>query len=301
MGWWYDYPRERRKPANGIKAKTQRGKFGQTWWAGRWLAALERLIDTGRLSRGRSYARSGQVLDLDVGPEGVKSRVQGSRPRPYSVSIEFRTLSSEEWEKVIDAMAAEAIYAAKLLAGEMPQQIEDVFQAAGSQLFPATRDDLITECSCPDWANPCKHVAAVYYLLGERFDDDPFLLFLLRGRSREEIAAALRVRRAGSSAEEPAVVEEPSEQAAEEDVPLLGTGSAGAGPYMPEAFWSMSQDVSDLIFRFDSPVIDALPVKQRGKPVFWRSGLDFTTAMEEMYGAIEKHARGLVVEDAPKD
>jgi uncharacterized Zn finger protein len=220
--------------------------------------------------------------------------VQGSRPQPYSVSIEFRTLSSEEWEKVIDAMAAEAIYAAKLLAGEMPQQIEEVFQAAGSHLFPATRDDLITECSCPDWANPCKHVAAVYYLLGERFDDDPFLLFLLRGRSREEIAAALRVRRAGAVATEVVTpVEEPSEQIAEEHVPLLGDS--------PEAFWAMSQDVSDLIFRFDSPVIDALPVKQRGKPAFWRSGLDFTTAMEEMYGAIEKHARGLVVGDAPKD
>jgi uncharacterized Zn finger protein len=294
MGWWYDYPRERRRPANGIKAKTQRGKFGQTWWAGRWLAALERLVDTGRLSRGRSYARSGQVLDLDVGPKGVKSRVQGSRPRPYSVSIEFGTLSSEEWEKVIDAMAAEAIYAAKLLAGEMPQQIEEVFQAAGSQLFPATRKDLMTECSCPDWANPCKHVAAVYYLLGERFDDDPFLLFLLRGRSREEIAAALRARRAGAPAvEDVALADDSPEQAAEEDVPLLGA--------TPEAFWSMSQDVSDLIFRFDSPVIDALPVKQRGMPAFWRSGLDFTTAMEEMYGAIERHARGLVVGDAPKD
>ena len=293
MGWWYDYPRERRRPANGIRAKSQRGKFGQTWWAGRWLAALDRLIDTGRLSRGRSYARSGQVLDLDVGPEGVKSRVQGSRPRAYNVSIQFRTLSSEEWEKVTDAMAAEAIYAAKLLAGEMPQQIEEVFEAAGSQLFPATRDDLMTECSCPDWANPCKHVAAVYYLLGERFDDDPFLLFLLRGRSREEIAAALRVRRASSPAEEPTLVEEPSEPAAEEDVPLLGDS--------PEAFWSMSQDVSDLIFRFDSPMIDALPVKQRGRPAFWRSGLDFTTAMEEMYGAIETHARGMVMGDAPKD
>ncbi len=271
MGWWYDYPRERRRPANGIKAKTQRGKFGQTWWAGQWLAALERLVDTGRLSRGRSYARSGQVLELDVGPEGVKSRVQGSRPRPYDVSIQFRTLSAKEWEKVIDAMAAKAIYAAKLLAGEMPQQIEDVFQATGTHLFPATHNDLITHCSCPDWANPCKHVAAVYYLLGERFDDDPFLLFLLRGRSREEIAAALRARRTGGAPLEE--MEEPAEETAEADVPLLGDS--------PEDFWSM-------------------PEKQRGKPAFWRSGLDFTTAMEEMYGAIEQHTQQLVTGDTPQ-
>src|SRR5437660_12715002 len=121
MGYWFDYPRQTRRKADGIKAKSQRGKFGQTWWAGQWLAALDRLVDTGRLSRGRSYARSGQVLDLEVGPDGVRSRVQGSRPRPYDVSIRFRTLSAQEWEKVADAMAAKAVYAAKLLAGEMPQ------------------------------------------------------------------------------------------------------------------------------------------------------------------------------------
>src|SRR5579864_7230343 len=201
MSWdyWDDYPRERRKPANGIKARTQRGKFGQTWWAGRWIAALERLVDSGRLSRGRSYARSGQVVQLDVGPEGVEAKVQGSRATPYRVSIRFRTLSKEEWDRVADAMAAEALYAAKLLAGEMPEQIEDVFLAAGTSLFPAARADLMTDCSCPDWANPCKHVAAVHYLLGERFDDDPFLLFLLRGRSKENISHALRVRRAGGT------------------------------------------------------------------------------------------------------
>ena len=292
MGYWYDYPRERRRPANGIKAKTQRGKFAQTWWAGQWLAALERLVDTGRLSRGRSYARSGQVLELDIGPEGVKSRVQGSRPQPYRVNIRFRTLSTEEWEKVADAMAAKAIYAAKLLAGEMPQEIEEAFQAAGTHLFPATRNDLITDCSCPDWANPCKHVAAVYYLLGERFDDDPFLLFLLRGRSREEIAAALRARRAeGSAVEETTVTPEPAEETADEEVPPLD-GS-------PQSFWSMPDELSDLALRFDPPAIDALPVKQRGRPAFWRSGLDFTTTMEEMYGAIERQAQDLVAGDAP--
>jgi len=291
MGYWYDYPRERRRPANGIKAKSQRGKFGQTWWAGQWLSALERLMDTGRLTRGRSYARSGQVLDLDIGPKGVTSRVQGSRPTPYSVSIRFRMLSDEEWEKVIDAMAAEAIYVAKLLAGEMPQQIEDVFQAAGTHLFPATGNDLITECSCPDWANPCKHVAAVYYLLGERFDDDPFLLFLLRGRSREAIAAALRARRAGeAAAEETASVEEASDARAEAEVPLLSDP--------PDAFWSMPEDLSRLTFHFDAPVVDALPVKQRGRPAFWRGGADFTAAMEEMYEAIERHAHSLVVGEA---
>src|SRR5205085_4161080 len=108
-----------------------------------------------------------------------------------------KRLSDAEWDRVIDAMAAEAIYAARLLSGEMPEQIEDVFSAAGTTLFPAQEGDMRTRCTCPDWANPCKHIAAVHYLLGERFDQDPFLMFQLRGRSQEEIVAALRARRAG--------------------------------------------------------------------------------------------------------
>src|SRR4029079_12425491 len=108
--------------------------------------------------------------------------------------------SDAEWERVIDGMSSEALYPARLLSGEMPEQIEDVFSAAGSSLFPRDGDDMQTRCSCPDWANPCKHIAAVHYLLGERFDDDPFLMFLLRGRSQEEIVAELRARRAGPDA-----------------------------------------------------------------------------------------------------
>jgi uncharacterized Zn finger protein len=287
MGYWYDYPRQTRRKADGIKAKSQRGKFGQTWWAGQWLAALDRLIDTGRLSRGRSYARSGQVLNLDVSPDGVKSRVQGSRATPYNVSIRFQALSDAEWDKVADAMAAEAIYAAKLLAGEMPQQIEEAFETAGTHLFPATGTDLVTSCSCPDWANPCKHVAAVYYLLGERFDEDPFLIFLLRGRSKEQIAEALRGRRTGGASVEDTTAEVPAEEGVAEVVPPLEDAL--------ERFWSMPGELGDMAFHFDSPPIDALPVKQRGKPAFWRSGLDFTTAMEEMYRAIERHAHEVVM------
>src|SRR3990170_4034699 len=197
MGWnyWEDYGSGPIRPARGIKAQTQRGKFGKSWWAGRWVHALERLVDPARLRRGRSYARSGQVIKLEVGRGQVEALVQGSRPSPYEVELRFRALSDAEWEKVIDAMAAQSIYAAKLLSGEMPAEIEEVFAAAGVSLFPAEKHDLKTDCSCPDWANPCKHVAAVHYLLGERFDADPFLIFALRGRSREAIIEVLRARR----------------------------------------------------------------------------------------------------------
>src|SRR5262249_42282729 len=138
---------------------------------------LEELVDPGRLSRGRSYARNGSVQTLVVGKDGVSATVLGSRPTPYRVSIRFAALSDTAWEQVTEAMAGEALYAAKLLSGEMPAEIESLFAAAGASLLPASEADLITDCSCPDWANPCKHTAAVHYLLGERFDADPFLMF----------------------------------------------------------------------------------------------------------------------------
>src|SRR5260370_12044878 len=223
--WWERHGP--RLPSHGIKAKTGRGGFGKRGWGSRWIAALERLGNPGRLARGRTYAGVGQVVSMDVGRDGVKAVVQGSRPDPYTVQILFKQLSDAEWERVIDAMASEALYAARLLSGEMPEQIEDVFAAAGTSLFPTDSSDMRTTCSCPDTANPCKHIAAVHYLLGERFDEDPFLMFLLRGRSRDEIVAALRERRGGPASE--AAPE--AEQTVEEDLSTFWS----APPHTAEA------------------------------------------------------------------
>ncbi len=289
MGWepWERYESKPRRPANGIKAQSRSGKFGQTWWAGRWLAALDRLIDSGRLSRGRSYARSGQVLNLDVGSSGVSARVQGSRVTPYKVSIRFRTLPEEEWEKVVDAVASQAIYAARLLCGEMPEQIQEVFEVAGASLFPAKGSDLETQCSCPDHANPCKHIAAVYYLLGERFDTDPFLIFEMRGRSKEAIIASLRAKRTGELA--------PEEQAAEE----VTEDDQSVAPLSEslENFWSVPAGVLDMPMDFSEPPVHALPVKRLGQPAFWRGKGDFTEIMERAYKAIGDRALRLVMGD----
>ncbi len=201
MWGWYK-PSRRRKPKTSVQAKTQRGAFGSSWWAQRWISALENFGWSNRLQRGRSYARSGQVASLDVRAGQVQAQVQGSRPAPYAVTIELKALSDREWDQAIEAMAAQAIFAAKLLAGEMPQDIEEAFQAAKVPLFPLAARDLQTECSCPDYANPCKHIAAVYYLMGERFDEDPFVLFELRGRTKDDIMEALRARRAAATDEE---------------------------------------------------------------------------------------------------
>lgn len=265
-----------RRPAQGIRAQTQRGQFGRSWWAGRWLRALEQLVDAGRLSRGRSYARSGQVTKLDVSKQGVDARVQGSMPHPYTVKISFRRLGDAEWGRIFEVMASEAGFGARLLSGEMPPAIEDAFVAAGTTLFPSSGNDLATDCSCPDWSNPCKHLAAVFYLLGEQFDADPFLIFLLRGRSREEIIAALRSLRG---------VEEEGATDAEEqepETPLLA-GSAAS-------FWASPPGATPAL-GFAAPSIDALPVKSLSEPPFWREREPFLAEMERLYRAIGDAAR----------
>ncbi|PDV99527.1 SWIM zinc finger family protein [Candidatus Chloroploca asiatica] len=190
-----------RLPADGIIARSQHGDFGESWWAKRWIDVLESFGYGNRLIRGQDYARERAVLNIDVSLGYVTARVQGSRATPYRVSISVLPLSDAQWDRVIDSMADQAIFTARLLAGEMPREIEQAFANARVSLFPQSAHDLQTSCSCPDYAKPCKHIAAVYYLLGERFDEDPFLVFTLRGRSKERIIEDLRARRADTATE----------------------------------------------------------------------------------------------------
>lgn len=202
----YRYTPSRPKAVKGgIKAQSK--SFGKSWWAKRWIAVLESFHIGARLGRGRSYARSGQVIDISIESGFIKARVQGSRSTPYKVSILLKPLSDKEWNEVTKVMADKAIYAAKLLAGEMPQDIEEVFKTARVSLFPERLHDMKTDCSCPDYSNPCKHIAAVYYIIGEEFDRDPFLIFRLRGMQREKLMDSIR-RCRGSVSTEDAGLEE---------------------------------------------------------------------------------------------
>ncbi|MBD1928878.1 SWIM zinc finger family protein [Trichocoleus sp. FACHB-90] len=168
------------------------------WWAQRWLDLLESFGWRRRLERARIYAREGKVLSLEFRGHKVLSRVQGTAPEPYKVVLSLDAFSDEQWDYVIETMSQRAIFSARLLAGEMPQNIEEVFTANGISLFPLTKFDIHSKCSCPDPANPCKHIGAVYYLLGDRFSEDPFVIFQLRGRTKEQILDTLRQLRRGA-------------------------------------------------------------------------------------------------------
>ena len=141
VSWYYDFkPTRPIDTDQGIKAKSKRGDFVKNWWATRWIAAMERVMDRGRLQRGRNYARRGQVLSLEEGKGQITAKVQGSRRTPYKITIELTPLSEKDWEKVLAALAERPYFVARLLAGEMPQEIEEAFQAAKLDLFPGRRE-----------------------------------------------------------------------------------------------------------------------------------------------------------------
>jgi uncharacterized Zn finger protein len=272
---FYFNPSSPKETDQGIKARSQRGAFAQNWWAQRWIEALERLMDSGRLKRGRSYARRGQVLSVEEVKGGIEARVQGSLPRPYRIHIQIATLSDAQWEKVIDALSEQALFSAQLLAGEMPQDIENAFEVAGASLFPDRRGDLTTTCSCPDYANPCKHIAATQFILGERFDEDPFLLFRLRGRTQEQIMQGLRQRRS----EEVETIEEEAERP--DIAPPLDENL--------ETFWDSGEILKEFSVSIRPPAIEMPLLKRLGKAAFMpEPGLE--VLLRGVYLAIEKEA-----------
>ncbi|AXH95532.1 SWIM zinc finger family protein [Ornithinimicrobium avium] len=182
------YPPSRpRAVEGGIRARSARGAIARTWWGARFIEVLDSVVVGGRMQRGRTYARKGQVVSLEVDAGTVSAVVQGSRARPYRVRVGATTFGKAQWAQVERALADDAWYLARLLAGEMPEDIEEVFAGVGLSLFPSSADDLSMDCSCPDWSVPCKHLAATLYLLAESFDEDPFRILAWRGRTREDL------------------------------------------------------------------------------------------------------------------
>jgi uncharacterized Zn finger protein len=179
---------------------TAAGEFGRTWWGRAWLEALEQRarLDPDRLPRGRDYARSGAVGDLTLAPGEARARVQGRKTEPYQVRIRVRRFTDDEWDRVLGAISAQLGHAAALLDGELPPEIADDVAGAGLDLLPGG-GELGPRCSCPDDADPCKHSAAACYLLTDALDTDPFTLFLLRGRTRDQVLAGIRARRRGAA------------------------------------------------------------------------------------------------------
>lgn len=211
------------------------------WWTQQWLDILNRYRFKKRLERARNYARQGNVLSIEFSDRRVLAKVQGTQPEPYEVALWLDVFGDEEWGYVIETLSQRAIFSAKLLAGEMPQNIEDVFAQNGLRLFPFNLDEVHSQCSCPDKANPCKHIGAVYYMLGDRFSEDPFVLFQLRGRTQDDIISKLRQLRGSGEGKKAAETEVNGTQKIESDPPRV------------EGYWEYSQQLEPSLVVISPP------------------------------------------------
>lgn len=175
----------------GVSTSKQRGSMAESWWSKRFVDVLDSYGMGGRMQRGRRYARTGQVMSLGMEPGMLMAEVQGSRRTPYAVTVRLAEVTDEQWGSVEQRMREQVGLIAGLLAGEVPEALEGAFDAADVPLFPRRWGDMEAGCSCPDYENPCKHLAAVLYVFADQLDRDPWLLMQWRGRSRDEVMALL--------------------------------------------------------------------------------------------------------------
>ncbi|WP_121969307.1 SWIM zinc finger family protein [Leptolyngbya sp. BC1307] len=215
------------------------------WWVQQWVDLLNSYRFKKRLERGRNYARQGNILSLEFKNSKVHASVQGTATEPYQLSIWIERFADEDWGFVIDTLGKKALYSAQLLAGVMPDDIEAVFTSNGLSLFPFTLADVNSKCSCPDPKNPCKHIAAVYYQLGDFFREDPFVLFQLRGRTKEQILDALRQQRQQAMAQAGEVTAAPTD--------------ANDSPVQPRPRTASTVQVADF-WQYDVPLDSSLVV-----------------------------------------
>jgi len=280
-------------------------QFGRTWWGQRFLAALEQFTDPARLGRGRSYASGGRILEYTVTNGRVTARVRGSinpyfgvyKEPIYRTTIQLTPISEANWTRAITRLVSRADLVTRLLLNEMPDTIEETFGGLGLHLLPHSAHDFTTECSCPDWANPCKHIAGVYYLLASSLDHDPFLLFELRGLSRSELCALL----AGSP-----LGQVLSTSLAPQDVPLEPVDSyftrpdrepvGPVGADLPhKEFWTGAKAAPPPPTRSAAQgSVPAALIKKAGDyPPFWHGNASFLEVMEALYERIRTKSEQL--------
>ncbi|HTK12092.1 MAG TPA: SWIM zinc finger family protein [Ktedonobacteraceae bacterium] len=269
-------------------------QFSRTWWGQRFIAALEQFTDPARLGRGRSYAHNGRILEHTLSNGTVTARVRGSinpyfgvyKEPIYRTSITIKAITAADWTKVIRHIASRADLVTKLLMNEMPDTIEEAFSELNLHLLPHSERDFVTSCSCPDYANPCKHIAGVYYLLAASLDNDPFVMFELRGLSRDDLRTELARSPLGEILASALVSEEVS-PAPVESYYTLPTRETTAGVASYKEFWTAAKRLPTLQAPAAQGNVPALLIKKQGDyPPFWHKDASFIGVMEELYERI---------------
>ncbi|BAB78255.1 SWIM zinc finger family protein (plasmid) [Anabaena sp. FACHB-709] len=277
-------------------------KFSRTWWGDRFIKALEDFTDDGRLQRGRSYARGGKVKSFDIGKNIITAKVRGSvnpyfgvyKEPTYNIVIEITPIAKTRWNEAIKNISSKASIVSRLLLNEVPENIEEIFSQMGLHLLPHSSNDFKTKCSCPDYANPCKHIAGVYYLVASQLDSNPFLLFELRGLTKVELQAKLADSPLGKAL---STVLDEQEWAIEPSQSFYTTPEKQTvtdKPHLRE-FWLGAKRLPSTIEVANDSGVSAILVKKEGDfPAFWHKDNSFIETMEELYQRVKTKNQSLI-------
>jgi uncharacterized Zn finger protein len=269
-------------------------QFSKTWWGKRFIEALEEFSDSARLGRGRSYARNGKIKEYRITNNQITAQVRGSvnpyfgvyKEPLYNTNIEIKAISATDWSKAISYLGSKASLISKLLLGEVPDNIEEAFAQLNLHLLPHSRQDFKTNCSCPDWSNPCKHIAGVYYLVASELDRDPFLLFELRGISRSQLQLELAKSPLGKVLSQALDTQE----IPPEPVDAYYTKPKQvqrAEPLSVKDFWLPQKRLPQTVEVASTTSIRAIAIKKAGDfPPFWKKDFSFLEVMEDFYGRV---------------
>jgi len=276
-----------RTVAGGITAHSQGDAFGTTWHARRWIETLERFDLGSRVARGRRYARRGQVAELEFAPGFVTAAVQGAHRSPYRVVVAVRQLSGEEHDRVVAQIAARPLGAAQLLSGILHECVDEAFEAAGVPLLPTEMGQLSTKCSCPDWSNPCKHVAAVFFLIADELDRNGMQLLTLRGVDRELLFEQIRIATA-------IAVPAPATSSGHQPPTRVVRPRSEPLPSDPDAFWNVPGNLDHLVGDTAAPADAAAFARRLGAFPRWRGSEPFLDTLQGRYARASTAALDLL-------
>lgn len=270
-------------------------QISRTWWGQKFITAIENITDAGRLRRGRSYARGKKVKSFNIKDGVVRAQVRGSvnpyfgvhKEPLYKTTIEFQPISAAKWSAAIALIASKASLISRLLLNEIPDNIEDAFKQLNLNLLPGSRKDFTSSCSCPDWDNPCKHIAGVYYLVAAELDQNPFLLFELRGLSKDHLMKELAKSPLGKALSAELQLQQQTPQPVTSYYAPLKTISPETCDNLRE-FWHGAKRLPQTIEPLPQTPVAGIPVKKQGDfPGFWHRGNSFIEAMETLYQQIK--------------
>ncbi len=277
-------------------------KHSRTWWGQKFISALESFTDSGRLQRGRAYSGDSRILHFDITKGMATATIRGNvnpyfgvyKEPLYGTEVKMTAIADKEWTKIIANMSSKASVVTRLLLNEVPENIEDSFTSVGKHLLPYNSKDFHTECSCPDYSNPCKHIAGLCYRLSNELDQDPFLLFEMRGISKEDLQAELIKSPLGKVL----ALELGDRTLDPESVTTYFTRPKTVAitetPTLKQ-FWQGQKRLPQSIPLATSTSVSAIVIKKQGdNPSFWHKDSSFIETMEALCDRVKSKTSALL-------